>query len=437
MSWNNSAIFSSPNVRFILGCGTGHRGHLPAILLIMTVNKKVPVTVLNGFLGSGKTTLLRSLLIQAAKSEPPLRLAAIVNDMSSLDVDGLIVEGAEVVSESEGNFISISGGSIHGPEMLPALITACDTLIERAQPEHILIETSGSTRPWPLIKALEAHPGLQLRGFLSLVDAGSLRSDFSGGKAIFPAVSRQLETGEQGIEMLIAQQLMFASEIYLTKVDKLRPGQAREIAEAISPINPFVGITALHFANIHLGQVLDYPAYDFHRVELLGSELEERDRRFPEQANIVSAVINDPRPFHPQRLWEAFNTALPQALYRSKGLTWLPGRDDRILLWNQAGGAINLEFFNYWKAGVLTHEPSRLSERERSELSKIVAEIDPVFGDRRTSITMLGEKEETTQFHQLLLTCLCTAKEVEAWLNGEDFVDPWPTDAIRLSEVPN
>lgn len=411
--------------------------YLRAILLTMTTNKKVPVTVLNGFLGSGKTTLLRSLLIQAAKSDPPLKLAAIVNDMSSLDVDGLIVEGAEVVSESEGNFISISGGSIHGPEMLPAFIAACDDVIERSHPDHILIETSGSTRPWPLIKELDKHPGLELRGILSLIDAGSLCHDFSYGKAIFPAVSHQLETGEQGIEMLIAEQLMFASEIYLTKVDKLRPGEARTIAEAISPINPLVGITALHFGNIHLEQVLNYPAYDMHRIRLLGSEIEERERKFPEKAKIVAAVIKDPRPFHPQRLWEAFTTSLPQAVYRSKGITWLPTRDDRILLWNQAAGAINLEFFNYWKAGVLTHEPSRLSELERTELGKIVRETNPVFGDRRTSITLLGEEKETTQFHRLLLTCLCTTEEVEAWRNGQEFADPWPKDTVRLSEVPN
>ena len=71
-------------------------------------NRPVPVTVLNGFLGSGKTTMLQNLLLQAGKCTPRLRPAVIVNDMSSLDVDGIVVEETEIVSEQQGNFASIS-----------------------------------------------------------------------------------------------------------------------------------------------------------------------------------------------------------------------------------------------------------------------------------------------------------------------------------------
>ncbi|MGB4779204.1 GTP-binding protein [Microbacterium sp.] len=78
--------------------------------------RRVAVTVLNGFRGSGKTTLMESLLTQAWKRRPRLRPAVIVNDMSTLDVDGLVVEETEVVGHAQGNFASISGGSIHSAE---------------------------------------------------------------------------------------------------------------------------------------------------------------------------------------------------------------------------------------------------------------------------------------------------------------------------------
>ena len=50
---------------------------------------KVPVLILNGFLGSGKTTLLTSLLVQSHKRQ--LSIGVVVNDMSELDVDRLLV----------------------------------------------------------------------------------------------------------------------------------------------------------------------------------------------------------------------------------------------------------------------------------------------------------------------------------------------------------
>ncbi|MEM6474132.1 MAG: GTP-binding protein, partial [Planctomycetota bacterium] len=54
-----------------------------------TQETRTPVLILNGFLGSGKTTLLRSLLVQSHKKQ--LTVGVVVNDMSELDVDGLVV----------------------------------------------------------------------------------------------------------------------------------------------------------------------------------------------------------------------------------------------------------------------------------------------------------------------------------------------------------
>ncbi len=401
---------------------------------------QTPVTILNGFLGAGKTTLLQNLLVQA-RGLPEIRIGVIVNEMSELDVDGAVLDTSEVISRRDPRFASIPAGSISGEAGLGHFARAVEK-VTRGGATHILIETSGSTHPWPLLEAIRSHPTLRLHGFLSVVDTVTLAQDHDCGRTILPAASRNLATGRRGIENLLAEQIMFASRILLSKMDRVPVETLRTVAQAIHPINPYADIMGMQWGNVRLADVLALPPYDHARVATLGAELTGWDREHGTSSmsgagdyRIDSIVISDPRPFHPQRLWQVYNHYLGTGIYRSKGFFWLPTRDRLQLLWNQTAGSIGLEIVNYWKIATLEDERLNLLPEEREEMRKRLDGMSPDFGDRRCRLTVIGDRDGLEDFAAAVRGCFCTPDEIAAWKAGEDFEDPWPSTTSTLAQA--
>ncbi|MFO5558300.1 GTP-binding protein, partial [Klebsiella pneumoniae] len=110
---------------------------------------------------------------------------------------------------ASNNFVSISADSISSRSGIQKLDSALKNLLEKRSPDFILLETSGSSHPLPLVRYLREHPQVSLKAFLSLVDTVMLNDDYDGGKKLIPVFQEHLNRGTRGVESLLAEQIMF------------------------------------------------------------------------------------------------------------------------------------------------------------------------------------------------------------------------------------
>lgn len=133
---------------------------------------------------------MKNLLTQANRNH--LAVSVIVNDMSDLDVDGVLIANTEIVNIANNNFVSITSDSISSQSGIKTVDKAIKNMLRHYLPDVIFVETSGGSHPLPLIKYLQTHERLQLKSLLSLVDTVMLNDDYNGGKALIPAFQENL-----------------------------------------------------------------------------------------------------------------------------------------------------------------------------------------------------------------------------------------------------
>lgn len=396
--------------------------------------KAIPVTILHGFLGSGKTTVLRSLLSSAKQAD--CLPSVIVNDMSELDVDGVLITNTDIVSGENGNFVTISGESVSSPEGIKKVDAALKQFIEK-QPPWVVIETSGSSHPLPLIEYFKQQRQFALKSVITLVDAKWLQADYTNGAELIPKWQENLQHDRRGIENLLVEQILFSNRVFLTKTDKLNAETVQLLAHALHPINPYADIVSTSWGNVALEQFTQKDTYNFFLVEQLITELREHvDKPLTLSGKsgqkIVAEVISDDRPFHPMRLWQTCHNFLTEGVFRSKGFFWMPSRDDMSLLWSQANGSVGLEVVGFWRAAIINDESQRFTPEQQAILQTKIDNVQSRFGDRRCRLTVIGQQDEASQFVEALKRCFLTDKEIEAWQNGEVFEDPWPSNVAKL-----
>ena len=225
--------------------------------------KKIPATVITGFLGSGKTTLIRHLLQNAGGR----RIALIINEFGDLGVDKDIVQGCAIEGCNEDDVVELANGCICctvADDFLPVM----ERLLDRASPpDHIVIETSGLALPKPLIQAFnwpEIKTRVTVDGVISVVDgpalaAGQFASNedaIDAQRAADPTMSH-----ENPLEDLFEDQLHAADMVLLNKVDALSAGEVeRLLKDLTAQLRPGVRVVATSHGNVGVDVLLGLDA---------------------------------------------------------------------------------------------------------------------------------------------------------------------------------
>lgn len=293
----------------------------------------IPVTILAGFLGAGKTSLLNHIL----HADHGLRVAVLVNDFGSINID------SQLIVDVQGDTINLANGCICCT-IRSDLLDAVLRLVESEDPpEYVVIETSGVSDPLEVALTFN-NPALQhaiqVDSILTLID------------------SEQIRHLDREYEVLAITQIGVADIVIANKADLVTPEQMDELKTWIRQVVPTARILETTHGSVPLEFVLGVGAYSTERllqretadvhVHAEDGEHDHHDHHHHDHSLIFSTwswTTDEPLSLREvRRVMEK----LPSQIYRAKGFLYLEDAPEKRAVLQVVGRRVNLTLNEDW-----------------------------------------------------------------------------------------
>lgn len=270
-----------------------------------------PFTVIGGYLGAGKTTLLNHLL---ANSEG-LRIAVLVNDFGSVNID------ADLIRSHEGETIDLANGCMCC-SLINGFAAAISGIRDRAgEFDRVVIEASGVADPATIARYGQMYR-FPLDGAIVVADAEGVRS-----------LSENKYVGD-----LVLRQFRQADLIILNKIDLVTATRLADLRDWFAGIAP--GIPLIETVNARVATDI---LFGLHPVTLTLSSTFSEDH-----ADLFETrTIERSERFTREEI-DRFAAGLGQDIYRAKGFVYLAEDPDRRYIFQRVGSRHTLTREEEW-----------------------------------------------------------------------------------------
>ena len=385
--------FEGDRVGVDFGVG-GSKALKPANLLVLP-GQKLPVTVLSGFLGAGKTTMLTHILT----NREGLRVAVLVNDMASINVDEALLKQGVEFSESKDKMVELHNGCICCT-LRDDLIKSVRDLALENRFDYLIIESTGISEPMPVATTFVAkdEKGRPLLGEVATLDTCATVIDCANFlkdcHSLELAVDRNELGAEKGDERtivdLLIDQAEFANVLVLNKTDLVSSEQLEHLKGLVRKLNPGARIIESQHGVVDLEFLLNTKTFDMDSASMHpGWQAELRGVPHTpesEEYGISSFVYRSDRPFHPERLEVLLRFGALPGVLRSKGFAWSASDHLLAMEWSQAGAYTVLK-------GAFSWLPLGISRPTWPEQAKAKFG-ENLYGDRRQELVFIGAIDE-------------------------------------------